>query len=252
MARKAKDNNIAGIKSRQEEALKNKAHPVLGHPSNDEKFWSECLLAKTIVTRQQLEQSPQLPAKYSKPEDLSRPEHHGFGIDSKESGLLFEKLPQLSALATFMTNRPRQAASTIASLSEEDVAAQNSAEYVENHKSLMLARLTDLRNTNADGLAFENRKRIITAFSPPTQPSDTGRPEVQAALLTYQIHNLWSHLSRSKKDLANVRHLRRLVHQRAKVLKYLRRIDFQRFELCLQQIAIVPEAIEGEIIVNPV
>lgn len=51
--------------------------------------------------------------------------------------------------------------------------------FKEMHKAHMLARLTDLRNTNADGLAFENRRRIIAVFSEPDQPNDSGRPEVQ-------------------------------------------------------------------------
>lgn len=66
-----------------------------------------------------------------------------------------------------------------------------------------------------------------------------------AALLTYKIRNLWSKTRR--KDFANLRHVRRLVHQRVKILKYLKRVDFQRWETCLQQIGIFPASLEGEI-----
>ena len=55
------------------------------------------------------------------------------------------------------------------------------ADLVEQHKCEMLARLMDLRNSNADDLAFENRKRIVAAFSPSGERFDTGRPEVQGA-----------------------------------------------------------------------
>jgi small subunit ribosomal protein S15 len=43
----------------------------------------------------------------------------------------------------------------------------------------MLARIIDLRNANAAGIAYENRRRIIAAFSEGDTPDDTGRPEVQ-------------------------------------------------------------------------
>ena len=38
-----------------------------------------------------------------------------------------------------------------------------------------------------------------------------------AALLTYKIRNMWDHLMRVPRDVANRRNLRALVHQRAKV-----------------------------------
>jgi small subunit ribosomal protein S15 len=57
-------------------------------------------------------------------------------------------------------------------------------------------------------------------------------------------------LSSAKKDVTNARHLRRLVHQRAKVLKYLKRLDFRRWELCLEEIGMYPEAIDGDLIVK--
>ena len=44
-----------------------------------------------------------------------------------------------------------------------------------------------------------------------------------AALLTTKIRALWDHLTRNPRDIHNRRSLRGLVHQRAKVLKYLKR-----------------------------
>ena len=70
-----------------------------------------------------------------------------------------------------------------------------------------------------------------------------------AALLTYRIRNIWSHLTKFKRDTANRRSLRRLVHERAKVLKYLRRKDRNRYELALSRLALEPESVEGELVV---
>jgi small subunit ribosomal protein S15 len=45
----------------------------------------------------------------------------------------------------------------------------------------VMARMVDLRNANAAGVAFENRRRVVEAFSEPGKPNDTGRTEVQGA-----------------------------------------------------------------------
>jgi len=70
-----------------------------------------------------------------------------------------------------------------------------------------------------------------------------------AALLTLQIRNLWNHLSQFKRDVANRRSLRRLVHQRAKLLKYLKRTDRDRYERVLERLGLERGAVEGELVV---
>jgi small subunit ribosomal protein S15 len=47
------------------------------------------------------------------------------------------------------------------------------------HKANMLGKVMDLRNANAGGIAYENRRRIVAEFSEPGKLEDTGRPEVQ-------------------------------------------------------------------------
>jgi small subunit ribosomal protein S15 len=42
-----------------------------------------------------------------------------------------------------------------------------------------MARLLDLKNADAGGVAFENRRRIIEAFGEPGKKNDSGRTEVQ-------------------------------------------------------------------------
>lgn len=53
----------------------------------------------------------------------------------------------------------------------------------------------------------------------------------------------------SRKDVASRRGLRSLVHQRAKILKYLKRLDQDRYDVCLERLGLEPEAVEGELLV---
>lgn len=52
-----------------------------------------------------------------------------------------------------------------------------------------------------------------------------------------------------KKDVANRRNLRKIVHHRAKVLRYLKRLDRDRYENVLVRLGLEPEAVEGELVV---
>jgi len=131
-----------------------------------------------------------------------------------------------------------------------DMAAHHEREMESGVKQAnALARLVDLRNANKAGIAFENRRRVVAAFSEPGKPNDTGRTEVQAALLTLQILNMWNHLSEFRRDVASRRNLRRLVHQRAKLLKYLKRTNRDRYERVLERLGLAPGAVEGELVV---
>lgn len=66
--------------------------------------------------------------------------------------------------------------------------------------------------------------------------------------MTYKIRTLWSHLNRAKGDVANRRGLAKLVHHRAKLLRYLKDIDRDRYETILEQLALEPESVEGELV----
>jgi small subunit ribosomal protein S15 len=61
------------------------------------------------------------------------------------------------------------------------------------------------------------------------EPSDTGSPEVQIALLTARINELNEHLRTHKKDHASRRGLLMMVSKRSGLLTYLRRIDRNRY-----------------------
>jgi small subunit ribosomal protein S15 len=58
-----------------------------------------------------------------------------------------------------------------------------------------MAVVVDLCNANAAGIAFENRRRVITAFSEPGKPNHTGRTEVQGAYLPLFLALCFNHLS---------------------------------------------------------
>ncbi|KAG8219344.1 S15/NS1 RNA-binding domain-containing protein [Butyriboletus roseoflavus] len=212
---------------------------VLGSEYNKEDKWIECDLQKTILTPDTVYSQETEPKVLHLSEgSVNMPSHLSFGIDGgEEKKLLFEVLPTLTVERG------------VTAFDEDTVERTKAAMKEELQKANMFARLVDLRNANAKGFAYENRRRIIEAFSTPEQPDDTGRPEVQAALLTYQIRKLWSHLLKFRKDVANRRALRQLVHDRAKVLRYLKRLDRDRYEAILPRLGLDKGSVEGELVI---
>ena len=61
------------------------------------------------------------------------------------------------------------------------------------------------------------------------EPTDTGSPEVQIALLTARITELTEHLRAHKKDHASRRGLLMMVSKRSGLLTYLRKKDRNRY-----------------------
>ena len=59
--------------------------------------------------------------------------------------------------------------------------------------------------------------------------NDTGSPEVQIALLTERIKYLTEHLKSNKKDHSSRLGLLKLVGQRRRLMRYLRKKDFERY-----------------------
>jgi small subunit ribosomal protein S15 len=58
---------------------------------------------------------------------------------------------------------------------------------------------------------------------------DTGSSEVQIALLTERINYLTGHLKTNNKDHSSRLGLLKLVGQRRRLMRYLKRVDFARF-----------------------
>lgn len=67
--------------------------------------------------------------------------------------------------------------------------------------------------------------------------------------MTYKIRNLWKHLTTYKRDVANRRVLRQCIHDRAKLLKYLKRVSLDRYDIILERVALDPQSIEGELVI---
>lgn len=59
---------------------------------------------------------------------------------------------------------------------------------------------------------------------------DTGSPEVQIAILTYEINHLTSHLATHKKDHHSRRGLFMKIGHRRNLLNYLRNNDVNRYQ----------------------
>jgi small subunit ribosomal protein S15 len=68
--------------------------------------------------------------------------------------------------------------------------------------------------------------------------SDTGSPEVQVALLTNRINGLSDHFKAHKKDHHSRRGLLHMVSQRRRMLDYLRRYDFARYQGLIQRLGL--------------
>ena len=74
----------------------------------------------------------------------------------------------------------------------------------------------------------EAKSKVITEFA--RHEGDTGSPEVQIALLTQRINQLTEHLRMHKNDESSRRGLLKLVGQRRRLLAYVRRNQFQRYQ----------------------
>ncbi|KAI6012020.1 hypothetical protein EDC04DRAFT_2761967 [Pisolithus marmoratus] len=198
-------------------------YAVLGIPRGAQDKWPQCNLTKAVITQDQLHSDDAHEALGFPEGAVHIPPTLNQGISGHSRKMLFEVFPVLSV--------------------ERGYGAHEVAE------ANMFATLVNLRNANAKGIAYENRRRCIDLFSAPETPNDTGRPEVQAAILTLKIRNLWEHLLKFRMDVDNRRALRRMVHQRAKVLKYLKQKDLDRHEAVLPRLGLEPGSLEGEILV---
>jgi small subunit ribosomal protein S15 len=67
---------------------------------------------------------------------------------------------------------------------------------------------------------------------------DTGRTEVQVALLTARITELTEHLKIEKKDHSSRRGLLKLVGQRRRLLRYLRNNDLDRYRSIIERLGL--------------
>ena len=85
-------------------------------------------------------------------------------------------------------------------------------------------------------LSAAEKAEIIKEFQ--TDPTDTGSPEVQVALLTRNINALQEHFKTHKQDHHSRRGLIRMVNQRRTLLDYLKRKDANRYSALLGRLGL--------------
>jgi small subunit ribosomal protein S15 len=85
-------------------------------------------------------------------------------------------------------------------------------------------------------LTQEKKAELIEKFGETAQ--DTGKPEVQIALLTERINQLTDHLRMHKKDHHSRRGLLMLVGQRRRFLRYLERSDLERYRSLVKELGL--------------
>ena len=80
-------------------------------------------------------------------------------------------------------------------------------------------------------ISKENKQEIISKYS--ENSKDTGRTEVQIAILTAEILELTEHMKVHKKDKHSKLGLYKKVSQRASLLKYLKGESVERYQALL-------------------
>jgi small subunit ribosomal protein S15 len=77
-------------------------------------------------------------------------------------------------------------------------------------------------------LKTAQKSDIVTQYG--RNPTDTGSPEVQVALLSARINQLSDHFAGHEKDHHSRRGLLKMVNQRRKLLDYLKQKDQSRYQ----------------------
>jgi len=82
----------------------------------------------------------------------------------------------------------------------------------------------------------EEKQEIIQKYG--ANEKDSGKPEVQIALLTKRINDLTGHFSHHKKDHHSRRGLLMMVGKRRRLLDYLISKDIERYRSIIKQLNI--------------
>jgi small subunit ribosomal protein S15 len=85
-------------------------------------------------------------------------------------------------------------------------------------------------------ITTKEKKGLIKKFS--RHDKDTGSPEVQIALISARIKELTEHLKEHTKDFHSQKGLLNLTSKRKRLLNYLRRKDYSRFDKVVKDLDI--------------
>ncbi len=87
-------------------------------------------------------------------------------------------------------------------------------------------------------MPVDKEKKAELALRFGKSATDTGRTEVQIAILTANINSLTPHFQKNKKDHHSKRGLLKMVGQRRSLLDYLARNDVKRYRTLIQELEI--------------
>lgn len=82
----------------------------------------------------------------------------------------------------------------------------------------------------------ERKRELVEQFG--STDGDTGKTEVQIALLTERINALTEHLRAHRKDHHSRRGLLMLVGRRRRFLNYLQRTDLERYRALIRELGL--------------
>lgn len=85
-------------------------------------------------------------------------------------------------------------------------------------------------------LTKERKQELVARFG--AGEADTGRTEVQVALLTERINQLTDHLRTNRKDHHSRRGLLMLVGKRRRLLNYLQHSDLERYRTLIRELGL--------------
>ena len=85
-------------------------------------------------------------------------------------------------------------------------------------------------------LTVETKRSLVERFG--SGAEDTGKTEVQIALLTERINQLTEHLRVHRKDHHSRRGLLMLVARRRRLLNYLQRDDLDRYRVLVRELGL--------------
>ncbi len=85
-------------------------------------------------------------------------------------------------------------------------------------------------------MTAERKAELINEYG--LKEGDTGSPEVQVALLTERIRYLTDHFRTHHKDHHSRRGLLKLVGQRRRLLKYVKKNDTARYQSLIQRLGL--------------
>nr|WP_202917475.1 MULTISPECIES: 30S ribosomal protein S15 [Rhodococcus] len=85
-------------------------------------------------------------------------------------------------------------------------------------------------------MTTEQKKQILGEYG--LHETDTGSPEAQVAMLTKRIQDLTEHLKQHKHDHHSRRGLLLLVGRRRRLLKYVEKVDVNRYRSLIQRLGL--------------